>query len=291
MEVSLPGSFVLRAICHSLGLIEIGIIFIKEGAPVKEIPLLSSTAKEIEAKAIEINLQNIKWLLVGIYRPPSQLEVFFLEEIRRYIEHFCTRYQNFLIIGDFNLNEANNSLQDFMHDLNLENIVKEPTCFKSDSPSCIDLILTSDSGKLSNTKTIETGLSDFHVMVATVLRGSFRKKGPRIVTYRDYSKFDNFSFREKVTKELSSNPLKKQDFSFFNSTVECILNEKAPLKKEIFFFENGRLMIERPCTSPPSSAIQLDLALFFPLAPSSARKYLLCCRSVLSSVCLFFCFL
>ena len=35
--------------------------------------------------------------------------------------------------------------------------------------------------------------------------------------------------------------------------------------------DNGRLMIERPCTSPPSSAIQLDLALFFPLAPSSAR--------------------
>ena len=35
-------------------------IFIKEGVPVKEVPLLSSTAKEIEAKAIEINLQKIK---------------------------------------------------------------------------------------------------------------------------------------------------------------------------------------------------------------------------------------
>ena len=56
--------------------------------------------------------------------------------------------------------------------------------------------------------------------------------------------------------------------------------------EQIIIIENGRLMIERPCTSPPSSAIQLDLALFFPLAPSSARKYLLCCRSVLSSVCL-----
>ena len=31
-----------------------------------------------------------------------------------------------------------------MHDLNLENVVKEPTCFKSDNPTCIDLILTSD---------------------------------------------------------------------------------------------------------------------------------------------------
>jgi len=34
-----------------------------------------------------------------------------------------------LIIGDFKLSEPNNSLQYFMHDLNLENIVKEPTCY------------------------------------------------------------------------------------------------------------------------------------------------------------------
>ena len=47
-------------------------MFIKEGVFVKEIPLPSSTAKEIAAKAIEINLQNIKWLLVGIYRSPFQ---------------------------------------------------------------------------------------------------------------------------------------------------------------------------------------------------------------------------
>ena len=36
------------------------LIFVKEDVPVKEVPLLSSTAKEIEAKAIEINLQKIK---------------------------------------------------------------------------------------------------------------------------------------------------------------------------------------------------------------------------------------
>ena len=35
------------------------LIFINEGVPVKEVTLLSSTEKEIEAKAIEINLQKI----------------------------------------------------------------------------------------------------------------------------------------------------------------------------------------------------------------------------------------
>ena len=66
--------------------------------------------------------------------------------MRRNIEHFCTRYENLLIYGDFNLNGSNDSLQDLVHDLNLENIAKEPTCFKSVNPTCVDLILRSDSG-------------------------------------------------------------------------------------------------------------------------------------------------
>ena len=49
------------------------LIFIKEGMPATEVPLLSSTTKEIEAKAIELNLKKIKRLLVGIYRPPPQV--------------------------------------------------------------------------------------------------------------------------------------------------------------------------------------------------------------------------
>ena len=60
---------------------------------------------------------------------------------------------------------------------------------------------------------IETELSDFHAMVAATLEGSFHKKGPRIVTYRDYSKFNNFIFREMVRKELQFfNEIKFQHF-------------------------------------------------------------------------------
>ena len=79
-------------------------------------------------------------------------------------------------------------------------------------------------------------------MAATVLRGSFRKKGPRIVTYREYSGFDNFSFREEPAEELSSNPLKMLDFTLFNSTVECILNKLAQLKKKYLRANDGPSM-------------------------------------------------
>ena len=52
------------------------LIYIKEGIPATEISLLGSTSKNIEAKALEINLNSIKWLLFGIYRPPSQIDNF-----------------------------------------------------------------------------------------------------------------------------------------------------------------------------------------------------------------------
>ena len=83
-----------------------------------------------------------------------------------------------------------------MQELKLENVVKVPTYFKFDSPTCTDLILTSDKKKLANIRAVETGLSDFHAMVVTTLKGSYHKRGPKIITYRDHSKFDNHSFRE-----------------------------------------------------------------------------------------------
>ena len=188
----------------------------------------------VEAKAIEINLHKIKWLLIGIYRPYSQSKDFFLEEMRKNIEQFCTKCEDFLMIGGFNLSEDDDSLDQFMQEFNLENVVKVPTCFKSDSPTCIDLILPSDKKKLVNISAIETGLSDFHAMVVTKLKGSFHKRGPRIITYRDYSKFDNHTFREKVGEELNSKPLMKKDFKTFDSTVKSILDidKQAPLKKK-----------------------------------------------------------
>ena len=218
------------------------LIYIKEGVPAKEVSLRNSTAKDVEAKAIEINLHNIKWLLIGIYRPPSQSKDFFLEEMRKNFEKFCTKYENFLMIGDFNLSEDDDSLDQFMQELNLENVVKVPTCFKSDSPTCIDLILTSDKRKLANIKAIETGLSDFHAMVVTTLKGSFHKKGPRIITYRDYSKFDNHTFREKVGEEFNSKPLMTEDFNTFDSTVKSILDKQAPLKKKYLRANDGPFM-------------------------------------------------
>ena len=59
------------------------LVYIKEGVPAKEASTSHLLSKEIEIKVVEINLHKITRLLIGIYRPPSQSEKFFFEEISK----------------------------------------------------------------------------------------------------------------------------------------------------------------------------------------------------------------
>ena len=46
---------------------------------------------------------------------------------------------------------------------------------KPDNPSCIDLFLTNRPQSFQNTLTVETGISDFHKMVITVMKVFYKK--------------------------------------------------------------------------------------------------------------------
>ena len=64
----------------------------------------------IQANAFEINLRKEKWLKISIYRPPSQYNV------------FADKYDNYLIMGDFNLELGNTILTNFLDSNNLANL-------------------------------------------------------------------------------------------------------------------------------------------------------------------------
>ena len=92
----------------------------------------------------------------------------------------------------------------FLNTYHLKNIVKQKTCFKNpDRPNCIDLILTNSSRSFQDTFTVETGLSDFHKLVVTVLKLYFPKQKPNIQIFRDYKRFQNDLFRPELDSELS----------------------------------------------------------------------------------------
>ena len=56
---------------------------------------------------------------------------------------FQKRYENFIILGDFNSEINEDAMKDFCVIYNFKSLINQPTCFKNmQNSSCIDLILT-----------------------------------------------------------------------------------------------------------------------------------------------------
>ena len=84
----------------------------------------------IQIIPFEINLRKEKWLFVSIYKPPSQINQYFLDILGNLLEFYSQDYDNKVIFGDFNLEPSNPSIASFMNKQSLFNLVKSNTCFK-----------------------------------------------------------------------------------------------------------------------------------------------------------------
>ena len=135
-----------------------------------------------------------------------------------------------MLVGDFNAEESEPCLSQFLYEYNAKNIVKESTCFKNVlNPSCIDLFITNSPLSFQNT-VISNGLSDFHKMVITVMKMSFKKHSPIERHYRDYKNFDRTKFKNNLNEKLSEGI---SNYESFETTFIEVLNKHAPLKKKL----------------------------------------------------------
>ena len=131
------------------------LVYIGDNIPAK----LLQINTEIENICFHINLRNRKWFICAAYNPQKNLSSSFFKVLTTCVESYLTQYDNLLIIGDFNVEEKEKNLQDFMQNLAINNIVEERTCFKTpDNPSCIDLILTNRKQYFQNTTVVETSI-------------------------------------------------------------------------------------------------------------------------------------
>ena len=93
---------------------------------------------------------------------------------------------------DLNISDTNEELQDFLEEQDLSNLVHFPTCSKNlKNPSTID-----------NIAVVSTGLSDFHKMVTTSMKTTFRKCLLKVITYRDMKSFDKLTSRRHLEDKL-----------------------------------------------------------------------------------------
>ena len=136
-----------------------------------------------------------------------------------------------MLIGDFNAEESELCLSEFLFEMNSKIIVKEPNCFKSlSNPSCTDLVITNSSSNFQNTKGISTGLSDFHKMVVSVLRHTFHWSAPKELVYRDYKSFDRVVFKRELGDKFNQ---QINEYKHFEQIFLEIVNINAPIKKKL----------------------------------------------------------
>ena len=75
-------------------------------------------------------IKTLKWLCIGLYKPLSQNENNFLNNLSLVINRLNCQYENFMLIGDFNMITKNKNLEVFMNSFGLECLIEKPTCFQ-----------------------------------------------------------------------------------------------------------------------------------------------------------------
>ena len=185
---------------------------------------------DIESLFIELNFGKAKWLLFGTYHPPTQSESYYFRNLDKAIDLY-SQYDKKLLVADFN-REVSDVLSTFLYQHDLENLVKEKTCFKNaNNPSTIDLFLTNNSLAFQNTTTTFTGLSDCHKLVLTVLKTTFSKNKPKELFYRDYKKFNFSDFNDELKTIFSRNTV--GSCYQFDQIFLNVLDKHAPMKRKL----------------------------------------------------------
>ena len=108
--------------------------------PPQNLPLISS---------VLLGLKSVLYPPVEAYSAPSQISQ--MERLQTYFfnKNFCSRY-------------------------NLTSMLNKATCYKNPYKTIyVDLILKNCPGPFQNSCVVETGLSDFHKMVVTVMKTSY----------------------------------------------------------------------------------------------------------------------
>ena len=214
------------------------LVYVNKDIPSKQV-LSYKLAEDMQVVPVEINLRKQKWLIIAIYKPPRTDTKTFLNNLSNAIDFYNKSYDNIIIVGDFNSGPNNPVMTAFLSEHHLFNHMKNKTCFKSEKGSCIDLILSNKKHSLQHTGTVDTGISDHHHLIYTMLKTTYTKLPPKKITYRVYKDFD----RENFLYDLESNLFYVNDnYSAFEKVFTNVLNKHAPLKTKFLRSNNKQFV-------------------------------------------------
>ena len=119
----------------------------------------------------------------------------------------------------------------YLNENNLIDLIKNNICFKGEE-SYIDLILINRNFSFKNSTIFETGLSDHHHLIYSMLKTTFHKEEPQTLIYCDHKTFSLETFSSELFLKLESQ--ENNDYQTFEKNFVDTLNNQAPKKSKIF---------------------------------------------------------
>ena len=113
----------------------------------------------------------------------------------------------------------------------MSKLIRGPTCFESANGPVIDLFVTTKKYLFQKTNFFETGIRDHHHLIAMVLKTTYERFPPKLLTYRSYEHSWNDSLKNKFKWEAYA--IQSGDIGSLKSVITKSLNTVAPFKKGI----------------------------------------------------------
>ena len=101
-------------------------LFIRNDIPTN---VVSTDDKAIESFYVELNFRYKQWLLNCSYNPKHSSIESHLDSLSKSIDSLSSKYDNFILPGDFNSCMEDSPMKTFREIYKLRNLIKEPTCF------------------------------------------------------------------------------------------------------------------------------------------------------------------
>ena len=225
------------------------LVYIRKGTPCKRLKIFEDAS--IESICFEITVKQRKWIIFSIYRPPydNNLQQYF-DYISKMVDKALGKNENFIIMGDLNIDSERDKglkadlLRKFCDTYSFQNLIKAKTCFTKSSESSLDVILTNRTRLFFHNLSVETGISDVHTMVCTLMRTHVTRLKPIKIMYRNYKFFDEKCFNTELENSdlvLNESDPDKMYLELVDNFCN-ILEKHAPLKSRYIRGNNAAFM-------------------------------------------------
>ena len=153
----------------------------------------------IDFLTFEIIIKSRKWYISYLYRPSNVNESILCDLLNVLCEEFISNNNLYVAYGDLNCNWfKHNALSDLCEIYDMVNLIEQPTCFKGDTPTLVDVFLTNKPKCFSGVCNTDQGTSDFHNCICVSSKMFAPSHSKHKITYRSMKHFSENAFQNDV---------------------------------------------------------------------------------------------